>query len=292
MQTGQLTERVDVLSTRFLPTVLRWTAALLWLANVNWKVPPDFGRSGDSCRALCRYVQLGVDHPVAPGSAWFFDTIVNPNLTAFGWITLFAESVLVVLLVSGRYIRVAAVIGIAQSIGIGLSVANAPGEWYWSYVLMIVLHLGILATASTARPQSARTMGIVTVGYGVVLMIVHAGAGLTGSGDWNLFSQETAFPGQWGRGSFPGSLAIGLGFVVIGAAGWWIADHVAEQQRRIIGWALVAVGALLLITYEQGGLVVGLGSRPGNACILAALGLALAVTPWRRSDVDAAEAVR
>lgn len=291
MRTKELTRQVDALSTRFVPTVLRWTAALLWLANVNWKVPPDFGRSTASCGALCRYVQLGVDHPVAPGSAWFFDTIVSPNLTAFGWITLIMESVLVVLLVSGRYIRVAAVLGIAQSVAIGLSVANAPGEWYWSYVLMVVLHLGILATASSARPQTARTMGLVTVGYGVVLMIVHAGAGITGDGDWNLFSQDTPFPGEWGRGSFPGSLAIGLGFVVIGAAGWWIADHVEAQQRRIIGWVLVAVSALLLATYDQGGLVIGLGSRPGNACILAALGLALAVSPWRRSDDEVPQPV-
>ena len=292
MQTEELTRRVDGLSARHLPTVLRWTAAMLWLANVNWKVPPDFGRSGGNCTGLCRYVQYGVDNPVLPGSAWVFDSIISPNLSAFGWITLITESLLVILLVSGRYIRVAAIVGVAQSFGIGLSVANAPGEWYWSYALMIALHLGILATVASARPQTARTMGIVTAGYGVALVIVHAGAGLDGSGDWTLFSQGNAFPGEWGSGTFPGSIAIGLGFVLIGAAGWWIADHVAEQRRRIIGWILVAVGALVILTYEEGGLIIGLGSRPGNACILAAMGLALAVTPWRRSDAEVSEPLR
>jgi len=286
MDTIQLTRRVDDAGTRWGPTVLRWTAALLWLANVNWKVPANFGRSGDRCVALCRYVEAGAEFPVAPGSAWFFEHVASPNLAAFGWITVITESVLVVLLISGRFVRSAAVLGMVMSAGIGLAVANADGEWYWSYILMIALHLAILVTASTARPQSARTMAAITAGYGVLVAIVHAGAGLTGDGDWNLFSQGNDLPGEWGRGTFPGSIAIGVIFVGLGVAGWFVAERVPEQQRRIIGWALVAVSALLLLTYEQGGLIIGLGSRPGNACILAALGLALAVPAAGRADQD------
>lgn len=277
MDTQQLTHRVDDAGTRWGPTVLRWTAALLWLANVNWKVPPDFGRSGDRCVALCRYAEAGAQFPVAPGSPWFFEHVASPNLAAFGWITLITESTLVVLLVSGRFVRTAAVLGMAMSAGIGLAVANADGEWYWSYILMIALHLAILVTASTARPQPARTMAAVTAVYGVLVAIAHAGAGVTGGGDWNLFSQANALPGEWGRGTFPGSIAIGVILIGLGVAGWFVAEKLAEQQRRIVGWALVGVSALLLLTYGNDGLIIGLGSRPGNLCMLAALGLALAV---------------
>ncbi len=283
MDTAELTERVDGASAAWGPTLLRWTAALLWLANLNWKVPPDFGRSGDRCVALCRYVEAGAQFPVAPGSAWFFEHLASPNLAAFGWVTVITESVLVVLLVSGRFVRSAAVLGVAMSAGIGLAVANAEGEWYWAYVLMIALHLAILVTARSERPQSARTMAVVTIGYGIAVAVAHAGAGFDGAGDWLLFSQSNDVPGEWGRGTFPGSIAIGLAFVVLGAAGWFVADRLADQPRRIVGWVTVAVAAALVLTYRQGGLIIGLGSRPGNAAMLAALGLALAV-PAVRSD--------
>ena len=277
MDAAQLAQRVDDVSGRWGPTVLRWTAALLWLANVNWKVPPDFGRSADRCIALCRYVEAGAEFPVAPGSGWFFEQIASPNLAVFGWVTLLVEATLVVLLVSGRFVRTAAVLGMVMSAGIGLAVANAEHEWYWSYVLMIVLHLAILVTTRSERPQTARTMGAVTVGYGVVVALSHLGGGLDGAGNWVLFSQDNDIPGQWGRGTFPGSIAIGVAFVVLGAAVLLAADRLVEQQRRVIGWTVVGVSAVLLITYQQGGLIIGLGSRPGNAAMLAALGIALAV---------------
>jgi hypothetical protein len=277
MDIHQVTQRVDRTVGGWGPTALRWTAALLWLANVNWKVPPDFGRSGDRCAALCRYVEAGAEFPVAPGSAWFFENVASPNLAVFGWITLLTESLLVVLLISGRFVRSAAVLGMAMSAGIGLAVANAEHEWYWSYLLMIALHLAILVTASTARPQTARTMGAVTAGYGVLVAVNHLGAGFTGDGDWVLFSQANDLPGDWGRGTFPGSIALGLGFVVVGVVAWSMAERVSEQQRRFAGWALVGLAGVLLLTYDQGGLIIGLGSRAGNACMLAALGLALAV---------------
>jgi hypothetical protein len=279
MDTAQLTHRVDTAAGRWGPAVLRWTAALLWLANVNWKVPPDFGRSAERCVALCRYVEAGAGFPVAPGSAWFFENVASPNLAVFGWITLITEAMLVVLLVSGRYVRSAAVLGMAMSAGIGLAVANAEHEWYWSYLLMIALHLAILVTASSARRQPARTMAAVTAGYGVLVAIAHAGAGFTGNGDWVLFSQDNDLPGEWGRGTFPGSIALGLGFVVVGVVGWFAIDRLSSTARSSVVWGLVAVSALLLVTYEPGGLIIGLGSRPGNACMLAALGLSIAITP-------------
>jgi hypothetical protein len=277
MDTTGIKDRVDRSVSAWGPTVLRWTAALLWLANVNWKVPPDFGRSGERCVALCRYTEAGAEFPVVPGSAWFFREVASPNLTAFGWVTLLTESVLVVLLVSGRFVRSAAVLGIGASVGIGMAVANAEHEWYWSYLLMAALHLAILVTTGSERPQPARAMAVVAAGYGVAVAIVHAGAGFTGSGDWNLFSQSNDLPGEWGRGTFPGSIAVGLAFVVAGGAGWLVAGRAAPGVRRAIGWGAVAVGAALLLTYDSGGLLIGLGSRAGNACMLAALGLALAV---------------
>lgn len=133
---------------RIVPAALRITAGLLWLSNVGWKTPPDFGRSEDGCSGLCRFVEAGVDDAVIPPWGWVLENVVSPNLVAFGYLTLVTEFLLAVLLLSGTLTRLAALVGIAQSIGIGLTVANAEGEWYWSYLLMAALHVAVLAMAA------------------------------------------------------------------------------------------------------------------------------------------------
>ncbi len=74
--------------------------------------------------------------------------VVAPNLTLFGYLTLLTEFTLAVLLLSGTLTRLTALVGVGQSLAIGLSVANADGEWYWSYLLMIALHVAIFALAA------------------------------------------------------------------------------------------------------------------------------------------------
>lgn len=131
-----------------LTVALRLTAGLLWLSNVGWKTPPDFGQSGDSCRGLCGFVQEGADNGVIAPWAWLMEHLVAPHLTVFGYLTLLAEFTLAVLLLSGTLTRLAALVGAAQSLAIGLTVANADGEWYWSYLLMIALHVALFALAA------------------------------------------------------------------------------------------------------------------------------------------------
>lgn len=133
------------------PVILRLTAAYLWLSNLGWKLPPDFGRSDGRCRGLCGFVQAGVDHPVLPPFSWLLEHAVSPHLAAFGYLTLGIEFSLAVLLLSGTLTRGTAVLGFVQSAFIGMSVANAPNEWYWSYALMAALHIAVFATAGGRR---------------------------------------------------------------------------------------------------------------------------------------------
>ncbi len=129
------------------PMVLRLGATLLWLTNVGWKVPPDFGRSAD-CRGLCGFVGEGADSGVIPPWQWLSEHVLVPNLIVFGWTVLILEFLLSASFVSGRFTRIAAIVGFAQSLAIGMSVANADGEWYWSYLLMAVLHVAVFAMAA------------------------------------------------------------------------------------------------------------------------------------------------
>jgi len=107
-------------------TILRITIGLLWLYNVSWKRAPDFGQEAEN--GLYKFTKLAVEHPVFPPYSWVVEHLVLPVFQPFGWAVLLAETALAVLLITGTFIRLAALIGIAQSVAIGLSVAYAPGN--------------------------------------------------------------------------------------------------------------------------------------------------------------------
>ncbi|CAN5325364.1 hypothetical protein BH18ACT9_BH18ACT9_02650 [soil metagenome] len=124
---------------------LRILLGLMWLYNVSWKRAPDFGRSADN--GLYHFTSYAVSHPVFPPYSWAVEHLVLPAFTPFGLLVLFLETTLAVLLLTGSFVRLAAALGIVQSLAIGLSVAYAPNEWPWSYWLMIGAHLLLLVSA-------------------------------------------------------------------------------------------------------------------------------------------------
>ncbi len=125
---------------------LRVGVALMWIQNVAWKVPPDFGERENT--GLYLFTRWAVDFPVFPPFAWFVENIVLTTFPVFGWITLLMEAGLGAFLLIGLATRFWAVVGIVQSLAITLSVLNAPHEWHWAYYLMILAHTAIFATAA------------------------------------------------------------------------------------------------------------------------------------------------
>ncbi len=121
---------------------------LMWLYNLSWKRPPDFGR--DAGNGLYKFSSYAVSDPVLPPFSWVVEHVVLPHISIVGWLVLAAETALAVLLLSGAFVRAAALLGLTQSLAIGLSVAYAPHEWPWSYWLMIGGH-AVLIFASAGR---------------------------------------------------------------------------------------------------------------------------------------------
>lgn len=132
--------------SRGLVAAMRVVVAMLWFQNLSWKVPPDFGRSEGG--GLYGWAEEGVTHPVLAPYAWLLENVVLPQFTLFGYLTLFAEFAVGVLLLAGLLTRFAALLGIAQTVAITLSVLNAPNEWHWSYFLMLVCHVLLFAVAA------------------------------------------------------------------------------------------------------------------------------------------------
>ena len=108
--------------SRALIGAFRVVVALLWIQNCGWKAPPRF-------EALRGFTQDGVDHPVLAPWAWLVRHLILPNFTVFGWLTLLLEASLGAFLLIGLATRFWALVGIAQTLAITLSVLNTPNEW-------------------------------------------------------------------------------------------------------------------------------------------------------------------
>ena len=143
--------------------VARIVLGLLWIQNSGWKTPPDFGRNAGS--GLYKFTRFAVEHEVFAPYAFVVRELILPNFVVFGWLVLIVEASLGAFLLLGLATRLWALVGVAQSFAIALSVLNAPGEWSWAYYLMIAAHLAIFAAAagrhwgldSVLRPAWARS---------------------------------------------------------------------------------------------------------------------------------------
>ena len=142
----KLAEGVSDLGARISAASLRIGLGVLWLANVRWKFPPDFGEAHGN--GVYRWTKFAVTREVWHPYALLVDNVILKHFTIFGWTVFIAEASLAAFLIVGLATRFWALIGVAQSAAIALSVLNAPNEWPWAYYLMILGHLGVFALAA------------------------------------------------------------------------------------------------------------------------------------------------
>lgn len=235
---------------------LRILVGLLWLYNVAWKLPPDFGESSGS--GVYGYSLDAVEHPVFPPYSWVVEQVVLPNFTAFGWMVLVVETLLAVLLLTGTLVRVAALVGVGQSLAIGLSVAQTPGEWPWAYWMMIGIHVVLLFTASgrvaavdSVRAEATTGRGPTAAAARLLLgwAVLAGAAGVVAVAlavDDDLLASEGA---QLGGPDFSISLGsynvVGAGVLVAVAALMMLA---ASLRQRALALAAAAVAVLAALS--------------------------------------------
>jgi thiosulfate dehydrogenase [quinone] large subunit len=133
--------------SRALIVVLRVGVALLWIANLGWKDPPSFGQ-GANPSGLYAFTRDAVELPVFPPYSWVVSHVVLKAFPVFGWGVLFVETALGAFLLIGLATRFWALVGIVQTLAITFSVVRVPGEWVWSYLLMLLAHAAIVAVAA------------------------------------------------------------------------------------------------------------------------------------------------
>ena len=274
--------------------VLRILAGLLWLAHVWWKSPPDFGERRRT--GLWFWTQLAVEHPVFPPYSWLVEHLVLPNFTPFGWLVLVVETLLPVLLLTGTAVRLAALIGIGQSLAIGMSVAEAPNEWPWAYAMMVGIHLVLLLTpsaryaavdavrvariAGNAAPVARRLIG----GWGVVLTVIAVIAGVKSLGD-NFLAPCGKGVGYPPLQLFLGDYNMLAALVLLVAAVLMLAGAVTRFRALALTAAAIAAVAALSIYVQLGRTEIWLGGNPSTAAVfVCAAVIAVGARPLRVSS--------
>lgn len=259
---------------------VRLVAGLLWVTNVGWKTPPDFGQADKS--GLFAFTSDAVSHPVFAPFSFLIENVVLPGFVAFGWGVLVVETALAVLLLTGTWVRLAALLGIAQSLAIGLSVAATPNEWPWSYWLMIAVHAlllvgpagrllgvdGVRAGVSPARTLG-RVGGVLAVVVGVVAAARGLGDPLAARGPSLQIARLAVSLGEY-------NLLGGLLLVVIGVL-ILVATTGRLRPAALLAAALGVLAALL--TYVQLAARSGslLGGTPSSAAVFLAAATVAAV---------------
>ena len=271
---------------------VRILLGLMWLDNLSWKRAVDFGEGAGN--GLYKYTKYAVDYPVFPPYSWVVDNLVLPNFVVFGYAVLIAETALAVMLLTGTAIRLAALLGIAQSLAIGLSVAYAPAEWPWSYWLMIGAHVAILvspagrALAVDAVRSGAtsrllgRVWGALAVLVGIYSVLLSVGDPLAARGP-GLSSSDLSFSlGQY-------NLAGGLGLAVAGAL--LLAASLTGTRVLALASAVLAVLGGLSLHVQLGFSDPLLGGTPTSAAVLLAVAVvaAFAVPRAASTQTDSAK---
>jgi len=193
-----ITRRLSDLDVRLRGPALglaRLSVGLLWLANLHWKVPSDFGESTGG--GLYKYSESVTRHsPFAPFT-WVTEEIILPNFQFFGWFTIIVETILAALLLIGYRTKIVALMGAAMTMPIMLSVIyyDRADEWSWAYILMFTAHIMLWASDSGAHfgvdgvlrrgPSDARralmSIGVITSVIGVAGLFVARSVSFAGS---------------------------------------------------------------------------------------------------------------
>ena len=116
----------------------------LWFQQLFWKLPPDFA-------GLRRYVVKEGTYTFLPGYSFVIQHVLLPNFQVLGAFTWSAELVVALCLLFGLFTRFGAILSTVLAVQLYVGLAYAPGEWYWTYGMLVLLGLVLAAVPAGRR---------------------------------------------------------------------------------------------------------------------------------------------
>ena len=110
---------------------------VFWLVNLLWRLPTDFGKG--NYWGLPRTFEIARVHGLSPPVRSLVGDVLAPHTTTVGWVLLIVGLFTGLSLVLGLVTRLGAAFGLLQAIVLTLFLANAPGEWLYGYLMLVLL---------------------------------------------------------------------------------------------------------------------------------------------------------
>ncbi len=135
---------------RYGMVLARLIIGYLWITQLGWKMPPTFGCPPDFAvstslnartTGLCDWTGLMAVYSKLPAHAAFVKNVIIPNITWIGWGVWLLEAFIAASLVLGLLTRLGAIAGLLQAVNLYIGLTAIPFEWYWTYGMLITLHL-------------------------------------------------------------------------------------------------------------------------------------------------------
>jgi uncharacterized membrane protein YphA (DoxX/SURF4 family) len=115
--------------------LLRIIVGTMWWQQSLWKVPPHYDWR------LIHWMQEMVAHASTELQSSLVRDLVLPNIAIFGPLVYAIEVAIAVSLILGAATRLGAALGALMAINLWLGLYNAPTEWPWTYMFLVVLQL-------------------------------------------------------------------------------------------------------------------------------------------------------
>jgi uncharacterized membrane protein YphA (DoxX/SURF4 family) len=133
--------------------LMRVIIGIMWWQQSLWKIPPhwDWG--------LIHWMEVMVEHASTQLQSTLVRDLILPNIAVFGPLVYAIEVFIAVSLILGVVTRLCAALGALMGINLWLGLYNAPGEWPWTYMFLVVLQLIFLIN------PPGRSLGIDTLAW-------------------------------------------------------------------------------------------------------------------------------
>ena len=115
--------------------LLRVIVGTMWWQQSLWKVPPHYDWG------LIHWMEEMVEHASIELQSDLVRDLVLPNIAVFGPLVYAIEVGIAVSLILGLLTRVGALLGALMAINLWLGLYNAPSEWPWTYMFLVVIQL-------------------------------------------------------------------------------------------------------------------------------------------------------
>ncbi len=115
--------------------LLRIIVGMMWWQQSLWKVPPHYDWG------LIHWMEVMVEHASTQLQSNLVRDIVLPNIAVFGPLVYAIEVAIAGSLILGLFTRLSSAFGALMAINLWLGLYNAPNEWPWTYMFLVVLEL-------------------------------------------------------------------------------------------------------------------------------------------------------